>query len=39
MFNLPYWLTKLTNVDGNLIDKFNAFAEYWLIFKSLPVNL
>ena len=27
MFNLPYWLTKLTNIDGNLNNIYNTFAE------------
>ena len=27
MFNLPYWLTKLTNVDNNLNNIYNSFAK------------
>ena len=27
MFSLPYWLTKLTNVDSNPNNIYNAFAE------------
>ena len=39
LFNLPYWLSKLTNVDGNLSNISSAFARYLLICKSLLVNL